>query len=103
MSRIPDAPDLETYNRLQVERYECFGFGAEVGIRVACPFCCHPNFREWKVLSVEKDMTEEAVCSNCGRGAKAILDKTPGCTSFEFVQTCGDDPPPYMPPMRRVP
>ena len=107
MTRVPDPPDRATYDRLYNERSECVGFGAETGMRVPCPFCCHPNFQEWKIwpdhpLHVETVLAKDAECPNCGRGIKALFTRSDSGVQFEMVQTCGDDPPSYLPAMRRV-
>jgi hypothetical protein len=104
---MPDPETLEEYNRLYNERTVYEGHFADATMTVPCPFCCAPSFMRWYILplkspDVEKAMSEGAVCSSCGRGMKAIFQRTRSGVSFECVQTRGDDVPSYLPPMRRV-
>lgn len=100
-----DPPDKATYERLYHQNTKIDGFGMEVRQVLACPFCCAPGWLTvWVIKNggPEAAMREGATCGQCGRGSKAIMTRSAGGVSFEFVQTCGEDPPAYLPPMRRV-
>jgi hypothetical protein len=73
------------------------GFGAATTMNLPCPFCAAPGFAAYKVLQVKEEMAKEHVCTECGRGAKAIFTpQNDGGLHFEIVQTRGDDPPDWM-------
>jgi hypothetical protein len=79
-------------------RYE--GYGLATTVAFPCPFCAEPGFSRALLLEVIEVVQREHVCRVCGRGAIALLVDVPGLKKFEFVQTRGDDPPPYV-AMRR--
>lgn len=100
---------LDEYN----ERYQLAskidGFGFSVSMTLPCPFCCEPGFWKYYVLhegaeGMREVCSKEAVCKACGRGAKLIFTGVPGSGSVGFtcVQTRGDDPPAFLPKMRRA-
>jgi hypothetical protein len=78
------------------------GYGMDVTVHQPCPFCGAPDFLTYRILETHKALAAFTVCGECGRGMRAIVDAGPYGTSFEFVQTAGDDPPPWA-PMRRDP
>lgn len=103
---LNDPPDKATYERLYHQNTKIEGFGMEVRQVLACPFCCAPGFMTLWVIKnggPSAGLEKGATCEMCKRGAKGIVEHTPGGgTKFEIVQTCGEDPPAYLPPMRRV-
>ncbi len=70
-------------------------------VHVPCMFCAAPDFFVYTLPTMERVMAEGATCKECGRGARAVIVKTPSCTQMSFVQTGGDDPPDYIPWIRR--
>lgn len=72
-------------------------------VRVPCPACAAPDFLTYGALDVETAWTAGAVCIECGRGFRAIFDHSvPMVTSWEIVQTRGDDVPPWCAARRRA-
>ena len=80
------------------------GEGMETEISLPCPFCAAPDFVVFRMLDAEMIAKLEKVCSGCQRGVvlevKPIKKNTG--VRWEFVQTCGEDPPAYLPEMRRA-
>lgn len=108
-ARRPDPATLDEYNLRQSAGAVVGGHGPETHMTVPCPFCCEPNFQTWYIWPghpqhLHAVATKEQVCRNCERGVLHIFESAPDgtVTKFEIVQTRGDDPPPYFPPMRRV-
>lgn len=92
----------EEYDRRFAENSRLEGFGiGNVTQHMPCPFCAAPDFMVHKILDVEAVMSKGAVCTECGRGLRAIFHRTPESVSFELVQTVGEDAPSYLPPIRR--
>lgn len=78
------------------------GFGPEgVTVHMPCPFCAEAGFVAYKVLEVQSAMSKGAVCSSCGRGARAVFRRSHGAVQFEIVQTQGDAAPEWV-RMRRI-
>lgn len=100
---MPDPATLEDYNHLQHQNYSTSGFGfGNIQIKTPCPFCAQPGFHEYELLQCQEVLAKETVCSYCKRGMKAIFKEDSNSIEFELVQTQGDDPPAYLPKMRRV-
>lgn len=102
---MADPATLEEYNALYQANTKIEGFGMDVRQVLACPFCCAPGFMTMWVIKhggPDKALADGATCSACGRSVKGIVDRGPNGVKFEIVQTGGDDPPAYLPPMRRV-
>lgn len=74
-----------------------------VFVHMPCPFCAEEDFVVYEVLQVEKALAKPIVCKHCQRGAKTVFTRDSSGVSFEIVQTSGEDPPDFLPPMRRVP
>lgn len=106
MSTEFDPPTLDAYNVKWMESYGITGFGwtgpDAVALHFACPFCASPGFADYFLLDMEPVMVQDHACLSCGRSARAIFSHADGGTSFELVQTGGDDPPAYLPAMRRM-
>lgn len=93
----------DEYEKRFAENQVIEGYGLETTVHLPCPFCAAPDFIIHKVVEAEEAYLKGGVCTECGRGAKIEFSvNTPSNKQFEFVQTCGDDPPDYLPPMRRV-
>lgn len=97
-----DPPDIVTYNQKFTENTKLSGYGADVRMHWPCPFCAAPDFVEFRILEQMEVTSTVHTCVWCGRGARIIYTIQDGNTSFEIVQTGGEDPPDYLPPMRRV-
>lgn len=78
------------------------GYGIDTSVSTPCPFCAAPDFMKFKIMEVQPAMENGATCSECGRSARAIVKRESGNISFEIVQTGGDDPPEWLPQIRRV-
>lgn len=100
---MPDPATHDEYLKRfhQAEKIDGSGIG-NVYVTVPCPFCAAPGWLRFEVLETEQAMQRDIKCKECGRSAKSIVDRRPEGVSFEVVQTGGDDPPSYLPPMRRV-
>ena len=79
------------------------GFGIDVTITMPCPFCAAPDWLCYRIIDTKQAMSQGAVCRECGRGARAEIQRDYGGLKFEMVQTAGEPAPDYLPPMRRVP
>jgi len=97
-----DPKTLDHYNDRYKTNIEIYGRGFDVATSYPCPFCAMPDFADVKVLDTERTFSNEIVCKHCGRGAKLVFSHEQGATLFEVVQTRGDDPPSYLPKMRRI-
>lgn len=91
----------DEYMRKLEENQKISGFGDEVRIDTACPFCAEPGFCSYLLFDVHEAMSKPSVCKHCGRGARAVFQRSGSSTRMEIVQTCGDDPPEYA-RMRRI-
>lgn len=84
------------------QRITGFGIG-NVYQHCPCPFCAAPDWLVFEILDTETSMSKDTRCKECGRSAKALVQRAPGGIQFEFVQTGGPDQPDWLtPPMRRV-
>lgn len=105
MATDHDPPNKDEYERLYHANTKIEGFGMEVRQVLACPFCCAPGFMTLWVIKnggPQAGLAKGATCERCKRGAKGIIKHQGGGVQFEIVQTVGDDPPAYLPPMRRA-
>src|SRR5215211_8739361 len=96
----PTSPDQ--YNQRFKESHRLSGEGLGTVQHMPCPFCAAPDFVAFKILEMEPVMSKGATCGECGRSVKAIYTRTPETTTFELVQTGGDDPPNWVPRLRRI-
>lgn len=101
---MSDQPTNQTeFNAKAVKNSVTSGYGADVAQHFACPGCAEPDWKVCKILTIEDDIVQDSVCKHCGRSFKVLLDKNAGQTTFEFVQTGGDDLPDWHnPKYRRV-
>lgn len=93
-----DPPDLDSYNR------KFMGNSGPVGLtqRFACPFCAEAGWYSVPFVEFGKQgETEPIACEHCGRAAKFVTDRSDGSVTMGVVQTAGEDPPSYLPPMPR--
>lgn len=81
-------------------KYE--GFGMETTMISPCPFCAAPDCQRVRLAYAQHDMEQPAVCTECGRGAKAVFTGDANNHDLEIVQTAGPNPPDWLPPMRRA-
>lgn len=97
-----DPKTLDEYNKKSAANQKIEGQGlGNVFVHMPCPFCAEPDFMTYEVLDVEVRSKEGAVCKHCKRGMKAVFKRSQSGVEFEFVQTEGEDPPSYLPKMRR--
>lgn len=93
----------QEYEQKYFHNQRITGFGLGVTLHVPCPFCAEPDFLIYKIIEMESALTSDHVCKHCGRGMKTFIERDKyGGTKMEFVQTCGDDPPDFLPKMRRI-
>lgn len=92
----------DEYERLVTANTKIEGYGLDVTMHLPCPFCAAPDFMLYKVIDANDALRAGAVCKSCGRGMKGIVQESSAETTIEMVQTCGNDPPEFLPPMRRV-
>lgn len=80
------------------------GEGMESEAHLPCPFCAAPDFVQFRMLDAEMIAKLERVCRECSRGVVLEIKPIAKGTGvrWEFVQTCGEDPPAYLPVMRRA-
>jgi hypothetical protein len=97
-----DPPTLEDYNRLFKERHKITGMGLGIRMAFPCPFCCAPEWLSANVLEFEAKAQIGRSCATCGRAAKALITRQNGGSQIEIVQLSGEDPAPFLPPIRRV-
>ncbi len=88
----------DEYSKRYAENTKTSGTGI-YGVRchVPCPFCAAPDFMVHAILEVEDAYAKGATCKECGRSMHAIVTKSDSATRMAFVQTGGDDPPPWVP------
>lgn len=94
----------EEYERRSHENSRVDGYGLDgMTIHSPCPFCAAPDFHVYTLITMRDVTSRETICKECKRGLRVdILD---GATSTvaTFWQTCGDDPPDYLPKFPRAP
>ena len=90
----------EYLNRFRTNQ-RVVGFGLEVRMHVPCPFCAAPDWMVHEVLLTQEAMATGAVCTECGRGAKAVFSEINGNTFIEVVQTAGTVQPDWLVPRLR--
>jgi hypothetical protein len=96
-----DPATLDEYNIKSNANHRMTGYGVETAQVLPCPFCGAADFLTARILQFNTDMAKGAVCTACGRGARMITTRDASGVYMEMVQTQGDNPPPYLPPMRR--
>jgi predicted RNA-binding Zn-ribbon protein involved in translation (DUF1610 family) len=95
--------NMEEFNAKVMANITSSGYGLETTQHFACPGCAEPDWKLVKVVQAPEAFAEPSTCKHCGRTFKALVGREDGATSFEFVQTGGDDLPDWMRPrMRRV-
>lgn len=83
------------------EKITGFGIG-NVQVHSPCPFCAEPDFITYLIHDVREALERGAVCKVCKRGSRGVFSDVPGGVRFELVQTEGDAPPEWAPPMRHA-
>lgn len=91
------------YNERCIANARTSGFGLDVTQHFPCPFCSAPEWLAVKILQFEQVAAEAHLCGECGRSGKILFKRSENSTSFEFVQTAGPDPAPWVPIRREVP
>lgn len=91
---------VEEFNARYNENYKTEGFGlGNVFCDLPCFFCAAPNFARYEIMEFETIMTKEHICTECERGAKAIIAHEGETSTLRVVQTCGPDAPDFIAPM----
>lgn len=99
---VSDPASADEYLRLFHERLRTSGFGFEVTQHSPCPFCAAADWMVCRILDVEDRMRGGAItCSECGRTGRFLVERTAAGLQFEFVQTGGPDPAPWLEPKPR--
>ena len=91
----------EELERRFKENYRIEGFGVDMTIHCPCPFCGAPDFITYEFWRVTEELSRERVCKECGRGLRGTIERIQDAITLELEQTCGDDPPPYVPIPKR--
>lgn len=92
----------EEYEKRFFENNKFSGFGTNTTVHMPCPFCAAPDWLTYRVIDSQTGLAKGAVCAECGRSAKGLVERDQSGIRLEIVQTGGLDPPPWLPPMRRV-
>lgn len=102
---MTDPATLEDLHRLIQENCHFSGTSPNVQVHAACPFCGAPDFWCHPLLETEKALEDGTVCGQCGRGMRALVTRSADGNEvrMRMVQTCGDDPPPYLSKIDREP
>jgi ribosomal protein S27AE len=87
----------DEYEKRFKENYRVEGAGLDMQIHAPCPFCGAPDFHVYRLDQLQEVTGKETVCKECGRGFRAHWQNDASTTTGGFVQTCGDDPPDYVP------
>lgn len=74
------------------------GFGLDTATEYPCPFCAAPHWAKTKLMETDKTLAQPHKCEECGRSAKFVFgeENDGATTTFELVQTGGDDQPDYF-------
>lgn len=100
---MPQPDNLEQYLERFNKHQGIEGTGLDTTSVMPCPFCAAPRWAVVKVLEIEGELAKERGCSECGRTAKALFQRSTGGVAFEMVQVGGPDQPEWLEPkMRRV-
>jgi hypothetical protein len=92
---------MEEYSAKVMANMAVTGWGIGVTNHTPCPFCAEPDWLVFRVIDTEEAIKRDTTCQHCGRSAKALVQRDAGGVSFEFVQTGGADPPPWLTPAPR--
>jgi hypothetical protein len=90
------------YERRFAANHRIEGFGVGVRQHMPCPFCAAADFMIVAILNPADAMARGATCRECHRSARFVFRGEPGAIAGEMVLTGGDDPPDFLPPMRRI-
>jgi transcription elongation factor Elf1 len=76
--------------------------GFSVTQHFPCPACAAADWLVTRLVDLDQFVGQEFVCHECGRGF-AFHSPSSGVTSssYEVVQTCGEDLPPWIPFIQR--
>lgn len=99
-----DPTNLDEYNKRFMAAQEITGRGIEgTTMHMPCPFCCWPDWWVYAIIDMRRSMAEDfpKACGACGRSARFDVREENGGVIVEPVQTGGDPPPDFLPPMRR--
>lgn len=87
------------------------GYGFDVSNAVPCPWCAASEFvtlhPAWGIMvgddrpNIDKQMTTEQTCKECGRSGLHIVVRSPAGVTAELVQTGGEDAPDWLAPAPR--
>lgn len=97
-----DPATFEEYEERTSQNTEIVGHGLATATHVACPFCGAAGYAVWPVMSAQEAMSKDTTCTACGRSGRAVVERTESGIEVEFVQTAGEDPPAYLPRIRRI-
>jgi hypothetical protein len=88
----------DEYEKRYSESYRVEGFGIDgMTVHSPCPFCAAPDFHVYTLLEMQAVTSKETICKECGRGFCMTYTQDGDTTTARLLQTCGDDPPPYIP------
>lgn len=87
----------EEYETRVAQNVGVTGFGEATTSIFPCPFCGAAEFLRVPLLDTYSALEKGAACSECGRSARWVVQRSGGSTAVEMVQTAGDDPPEWVP------
>lgn len=109
---MADPATQEEYEALFHEHMRIEGFGFDIHTILPCPFCAATDWLTlWPAAGIASDddrpfiddqLRANTTCAECGRSATHIVERDANGVMTTLVQTGGDDPPSYLPPMKRV-
>lgn len=110
---MSDPATKDQYTALFHANTRFSGHGLDTAMHTPCPWCAAPDYMVVHSFAgivpgddrptLHDEMRTATTCSNCGRTGKWLIDSNDAGVAAEFVQLGGDDPPKYLPPMRRLP
>lgn len=100
---MPQPKNAEEYRERFHRNQRIEGFGTDTATHLPCPFCAASDFMTLPITQADEAMQRGAMCKECGRSAKGIVERSASGVRFEIVQTGGPDQPEWLEPkMRRV-
>lgn len=108
---MSEPENFDEYTALFYANTVIDGYGIDVTNHLPCPWCAHPDFMllmpaagivpNDKRPNLDRVMSTEHTCSNCGRSGKNLISRGPNGVNYEFVQTGGAPPPDWLVPQPR--
>lgn len=94
--------EREAFEARYRKNERCFGVGIETSLAIPCPFCGAADLYVAKVIEFREISGRDHQCRECRRSSRVVYVVLAGSTTFEVVQSGGDDPPTWQSTARRV-